>query len=93
MGPAIAIGWCHRDRWKKISFIDTIPETQTILLGTRDQDTVERENLEKSKVGMVVADGIKRFGLANLLLPRLKDLKLEVEDVYLHIDIDVLDPL
>ena len=93
MGLAIAIGWCHRDLWKKISCIDTIPETQTILVGTRDLDTVERENLEKSKVGMVVADGIKKFGLANLLLPRLKDLKLEVEDVYLHIDIDVLDPL
>ena len=63
--------------------LSPIPEEHVVLAGARDIDPDERERLEGSRVRAVdVSD----------LGPALDDLRSRVESVYIHVDLDVLDP-
>ena len=58
----------------------------------RDLDPEERELLESTKVQVVNVATMKKEGISKSLLPSLKKLQLQVQEVHLHNDIDVLDP-
>ncbi|MFQ6052329.1 MAG: arginase family protein [Candidatus Hydrothermarchaeota archaeon] len=92
MSLAIATGQCYRELWTLIENSSPIPESCTLLIGVRDLDPKEREHLEHSEIHVVAADELKKAGLMASLLPRLTELQSQVHEVYLHIDIDVLDP-
>jgi arginase len=61
-----------------------VPEQNAVLVGIRDVDDGERERLEGSPLQVVEPGGD--------IEPALKALRGRVEDAYLHIDLDVLDP-
>ncbi|MEP7287503.1 MAG: arginase family protein [Chloroflexota bacterium] len=48
--------------------------------------------LENSGVVWVSAAQVRELGLQNALVPHLERLRQEVEQVYVHLDLDVLDP-
>jgi arginase len=92
MPLAVATGKCYRSLWDQIADIEPISESQTIHLGGRDFDPPERELLDSSQVMVIDTTDLKDKGIENALLPAIKDLQERVSAIYLHIDIDVIDP-
>ncbi len=80
---AVATGSCHEDLRQRIGLAQPIPEANVLLVATRSLDPEERVRLERSAIRVI--------GLADL--PRaLKELAERVSAIYLHLDLDVLDP-
>ncbi len=92
MPLAIAAGLGHHDLRSKITDSPPVPGPQILLVGARDLDPGERVNIQKAGVGLVTAADIKSRGVVAALAPKLRSLREQVADLYLHFDIDVLDP-
>jgi arginase len=60
-----------------------IPEEHAVLVGARDIDRFEQERLAASRMRTVDVSELE---------PALDELRARVDSVYLHIDLDVLDP-
>lgn len=93
MPLAIATGQCYAHIWKQIGNYHATPESSTSLIGVRDLDLKERKHLEKSKILIVPSKIIKKLGLIKALLPEFSQLRLHTNEIYLHFDIDALDPI
>jgi arginase len=89
---AIATGASHPDTWRRAAGGPAIPQSRVVLLGTRDLDPPERERLEGSEVEVVGAESIRAAGGAAAARPALEKLRSRAEAVYLHLDMDALDP-
>lgn len=86
MGLSILTGGSWRALRETIPGFRTIAERHVITIGTRDLETYQRERLGAS--GIRVAGGtVDEAELRNALA----DLKGRVDEVYLHVDLDVLD--
>ena len=92
MSLAITVGHCYKKLWAQIGKSSPIPEFLVLLAGVRDLDPKERERLELSKVHTVTTDELKQTELLKNLRLKLEQLQSQVNEIYLHIDIDVLDP-
>lgn len=92
MPLAVATGLCYRDVWDGIASLPPVPAAHTLLVGVRDLDPGERQNLHHSGVLMVTAGELRRQGVRAALNPKLDILLSRVQEVYLHFDIDALDP-
>jgi arginase len=77
MALACAAGLCHEDLRGRIGFASPIPDHRIVIVAPRDIETGERERLEASNVAVVPAT-----------VPL--SLNWEVDQVYLHIDLDCL---
>jgi arginase len=64
-----------------------VEERNVVLVGVRDLEPYQRERLEASAVN-AVADAPRMGEIASMV----DDLTDRVRDVYLHVDLDVLDP-
>jgi len=92
MALAAATGRCHAGVRAQAGLDRPVPEDHAVLAGVRDLDPAERDLLGESGVRLVSGDEIRVNGLALSLLPELEGLRTRVEEVYLHLDLDVLDP-
>ncbi len=92
MPLAVINGQCHADLWRGLGNTQAVPEAWTLLAGVRDLDPPEREFLEQTAVTVVEAEVVRRQGLAAARAPALDALAQRVEGIYLHLDIDALDP-
>jgi arginase len=63
-----------------------VSDANVVLLGVRDLDPAERERLDRSRVTVLEPREVGAIG------PVLDDLRTRVSDVYLHLDLDALDP-
>ncbi len=87
-GTAVAIitGRC----WTRLALTvpDFIPiaDDRVCLIGTRDLEPLERDLLEASLVGVIDPTHLRRT-----LGARLDKIRERVEDMYVHLDLDVLD--
>lgn len=63
---------------------DTVPEDRVVLAGVRDLDPEERKALEQSDVTVIGASPVET-------LVAVKN-ALNAEPVYIHLDLDVIDP-
>ena len=61
-----------------------LDEANVVLVGARDPDPAEKDRLERSAV--------RRVGSAEPIETALEALAERVRDVYVHVDLDVLDP-
>jgi arginase len=78
MSLAIATGHCHPELMAR-----PVPEENVVLAATRSLDPLEEVRLARSKIELASLDR----------LPRAVDqLAHRVENIYLHLDLDVLDP-
>jgi arginase len=86
-GTAVSIltGRC----WKKLAEsvgLHPVPDSQICLIGTRDIDQAEGELLEGARIEVVTPEKVRAD------LPRvLAHMGEHVDDVYVHLDLDVLD--
>jgi arginase len=69
-----------------------IEESWTLHIGARDLDPEERALIESTEVLVVENTTLKERGIKNALLPKIAELKSKTQEIYLHIDIDVIDP-
>ena len=92
MPLAIATGQCYPDVWTQIAEIDPIDASFVLHVGGRDLDPKERELIVSNNNPMISTADLKATSVKNVLNPHLQKLKNRVKDVYLHIDIDILDP-
>ncbi|MFX0122211.1 MAG: arginase family protein [Candidatus Hodarchaeota archaeon] len=93
MGLAIATGQCFQNLNSIIENMRPIQESWTLHIGARDLDPEERELLESTEVLVVDNITLKKKGIQDALLPKITKLRSKILEVYLHIDIDVIDPI
>jgi arginase len=89
MSLAILMGHCYRNLWARIGNSAPVAENATLLLGVRDVDAAEQLRLDNSAISIVPwYDGKPQGDVA----ASMQDLAQRVDEVYLHIDLDGLDP-
>ncbi len=92
MPLAIATGQCYPDVWSQIADIEPIDESFVLHVGERDLDPKERELMISKNITMISTADLKATNVKDALNLHLQTLENRVKDVYLHIDIDILDP-
>ncbi len=92
MPLAVATGLCHEPLWRQITTNAPASPTRVILAGVRDLDPGEHENIKRSGAQAVTAGEMKQAGVTAALGPALEALRRLTRTVYLHFDIDALDP-
>jgi arginase len=92
MGLAMTTGRCWRGLTHRIPGFTAIPDENVVLVGARDFDGGEADALKNSGIAQVDVRSIQSVGSARVLTRSLKVLRDRVSAVYLHLDLDVLDP-
>ena len=88
MGLAIVTGRCFVSPGRAIPGFIPIPDEHILTIGTRSLDTAEVESFAVSGIVQVSVAQVREGGLAE----RLEALRSKVERVYVHVDLDVIDP-
>lgn len=88
MPLAIATGRCYGDLWSQIGDSAPIRDSRVVMVGVRDLDEQEQVQLERSAITLVPVESLQQEEPQT----RLQELATDVRDVYLHFDLDVLDP-
>jgi len=91
MPLAVATGLCHQELRQRIT-VPAVPPAHTLLVGIRELDPGERTNIERSGMLLLRWEPLRAQGVAAALGPQLDRLRSRAQEIYLHIDIDVLDP-
>jgi len=92
MGLAMLVGRGWRRALSTIPGYAPIAENATALVGGRDFDPWEVEDLANSAVTQLRVEDIRSKGVQGAFEPFLESLTRHVDQVYLHIDLDVHDP-
>lgn len=92
MGVAIAVGHCWNAMAERVPGFSAVGEGNVVLAGVREAEPAERERLDASGVAVVEAGSIHWEGLDRTLGVALDALMNRVDRVYVHLDLDVLDP-
>jgi arginase len=87
MGLSILTGTGWRALRETIPGYRPVAEADVVLVGVRDVDPLEQERLDGSQVA-VISPGTAAAQVG----PVLDRLRERVDEVYLHVDLDVLDP-
>ena len=90
MGVAMATGRCWRALLKTIPGFRPILEERVVHIGARDLDPEEEINLKGSNIRLVLPNEDTDF-MRETLNTALDNLAKSVDQLYLHIDLDVLD--
>lgn len=92
MGLAMMVGRCWQQVLSRMTGYEPVSEKFTALIGARDLDPREAEDLDASEILHLRVDDIRDNGVNDTLGPFLNRIKHHVEKVYIHVDLDVLDP-
>jgi arginase len=92
MGLAIATGGCWKAMTQAIPGFCPIPEANAVLVGSRDIEPGERIRLHRSGVTLVEAELLRKRGVRDALGKALDALYGRASRLYVHLDLDVLDP-
>lgn len=87
-GLAILTGAGWRAQRESVRGFEAVPEERVLLVGARDLEPYQRARVEASELGRLSTEEVR----AGALDDRLTALRQRAEAVYLHIDLDVLDP-
>lgn len=87
MALAVVTGRCWTQLALSVPGFRAVSESDVVLLGARDIDPLERQQLDASEVTVLPPDRVAAEG-ADVLLA----LRRRVQDLYLHLDLDVIEP-
>lgn len=92
MGLATAVGLCWKNLASSIPGFSPVSGANVIHLGSRDFSSEEKMLFDQAGVKVITAEAIKQVGLESTLETALDMLQSRVHRIYLHFDLDVLDP-
>jgi arginase len=92
MGLAILTGHCWRRMAEAVPGFRRLSAKNVLLAGARDVDPEEQQLLDASGVQQIPAAQIHERGARALMAPALTAMSRHVEQLYVHFDLDVLDP-
>jgi arginase len=92
MGLAMVVGRCWRNLLSSIPGYAPIPEVAVALIGARALDPLEKMDLAGSGITNLLVEEIRAKGVRGVFEPFLDRLVQDVDKVYLHVDLDVLEP-
>jgi arginase len=90
MALATATGRCWQNLAASVPGFRPVSEKNVVLIGARDFDPAERRLLDDSAVTLIESQSVRKHGVSSVLGQALAGLR--AQRVYLHIDLDVLDP-
>lgn len=88
----IATGGSWVSLARTIPGFDPVRQNNVVLVGVRDLDPGEVRLLEASTVSVCRYETIRERGIGPTLEPELTVLAARTKSVYVHVDLDVLDP-
>lgn len=91
MALATATGRCWVRLTKSIPGFVPVPDERVLMVGVRQLDDGEQALLEQSQITLLKGEQIRESGLRKGLEQALVAMRSRVQQVYLHIDLDVLD--
>lgn len=90
MPVAVSAGLCLRNLRMTSGLDPALPTRYIVMAAVRDTDPLEQELIDRSEIAMISVDDIrKRSERIHEQMERLDSL---VDLVYIHVDMDVLDP-
>jgi arginase len=89
MSAAVLTGWCWSAAAASVQGFEPVPESSFVHLGGRDLDAAENTLLAGSRVTLLSTE---RVNDCDTLTSAFSRLGAEDVHVYVHIDLDVLDP-
>jgi arginase len=93
MGLAVMTGRCWRAMAERVPGHRPLADERLLLLGARDLDEAEAAILGDGGPAAVSATAVQAEGMRQALGPPLDGLASRARRAYLHVDLDVLDPL
>lgn len=90
MPVAIAAGHCLTRMRQQAGLVPALPEKYIVLAAVRDTDPLEQERIDNSLIEMISVDDIRT--LSDNLHRQMQRLSRLTDLIYIHIDMDVLDP-
>lgn len=88
MGLAIATGRCFTSLGRTIPGFVPVPDRHILTVGMRALNPAEVESFAVSGIAQVSVAQVREGGLAE----QLEALRSKVEHIYVHVDLDVIDP-
>jgi arginase len=92
MALAMVTGRCWSHLAASVSNFRPLPEDKVLLVGARDFDPEEGELLKHSEIHHIPSSSVNNKDFEERLQSSLLALQKKVQNVYVHIDLDVLDP-
>ena len=93
MGLAMVTGRCWQQALSHMIGYEPVAESSTALIGARDLDPMEARDLASTQITHLRVEQVRAAGVQATLAPFLQHLENEVERIYIHVDLDVLDPV
>lgn len=90
MGLSIAVGHCWEKMAAGVPGFSPVPEGDVILVGARDIEPEERKRFANSDISVFEAGDVKSG--VERLESALEGVGSRIRSIYLHLDLDVLDP-
>jgi len=91
MNVAITAGRGPKELVEMFGHSPLLPEENIVLYGTRELDAMEEMALAESKVRVYTREKIREVGVENVVKEILHDLEPKCNNIYVHVDLDVLD--
>lgn len=92
MGLSISVGHCWKTMAAQVSGFRPVPERNALLVGGRGMEPGEERRLQTSKIRWAGPKGHGDKSFFNELESAMIELRKRVVSVYLHLDLDILDP-
>ncbi len=93
MGLATIAGLCWKNLAASVAGFAPVPGESILHVGSRDVSEEELANMKQVGVQVCTASEIGSSGVSASLPKHVRKLRERATDVYVHVDLDVLDPL
>lgn len=90
MPVAVSAGLALKNLRLKSKLEPPLPTANIVLAAARDLDPLERELIDKSEIQRLTVDDLR--SLSSNLHQQMRRLSESVDIIYVHVDMDVLDP-
>ena len=90
MPVAIAAGDGLSRMRKQAGMDEPLPKSHIVMVGVRDTDPLEQERIERDAIPQISTEDVRQ--LSSKLHRLMRELTEKSDIVYVHVDLDVLDP-